>query len=162
MSLPTADLCDAHDAEIQVLELPWRSFGAVAAFSGAVHTVKCHEDNTLVRGALQEPGDGRVLVVDGGASLRCALVGDRLATLARDNGWAGIVVHGCIRDAKPIGEIEVGIFALGTCPRKSVKRNHGVRGEAVRVGNAIIAEGDWLAADEDGVVVASAPLSLEG
>lgn len=155
---PTADLCDDHDAEVQVAELPWRSFGAKPSFSGLVHTVKCHEDNTLVRAALASPGDGRVLVVDGGGSMRCALVGDRLATLAVESGWSGVVVYGCIRDAKPIAEIEVGVFALGTCPRKSVKRDQGVEGEPIRVGNALISEGDWLAADEDGVIIAPRPL----
>ncbi|MFN3196897.1 MAG: ribonuclease E activity regulator RraA [Bradymonadia bacterium] len=157
---PTADLCDEHADEIQVIELPWRSYGAVPAFSGTVHTVKCHEDNTLVREALTEPGNGRVLVVDGGGSFRCALVGDRLATKAVDNGWSGVLVYGCIRDSKPIGEIAVGVMALGTCPRKSIKRGHGVRGETLRFGNAVIAEGSWVAADEDGVIVATESLRL--
>lgn len=148
----TADLCDEHP-EAMVLELDLRSFGAVAVFDGPAVTVALHEDNSLVGQTLREPGEGRVLVVDGGGSRRRALVGDNLAQRAVDNGWAGIVVYGCIRDAEQIGSIAIGIKALGTHPRKTEKRGEGRRDEPVKFGGVTIEPGDHVYADADGVVV---------
>jgi len=148
----TADLCDEHpDAE--VLELAFVSYGAVPGFDGPAVTLALHEDNSLVGETLREPGEGRVLVVDGGGSRRRALVGDNLAQRAVDNGWAGIVVHGCIRDAQQIAGIGVGIKALGTNPRKTEKRGEGRRDIPVRFGGVTIRPGDHVYADLDGVVV---------
>lgn len=148
----TADLCDEHpDAE--VLELAFVSYGAVPGFDGPAVTVALYEDNSLVGETLREPGEGRVLVVDGGGSRRRALVGDNLAQRAVDNGWAGIVVHGCIRDAQQIAGIGVGIKALGTNPRKTEKRGEGRRDIPVRFGGVTIRPGDHVYADLDGVVV---------
>jgi regulator of ribonuclease activity A len=161
MSLATADLTDAHP-DLRVLELPLRDFGGRIAFHGPVSTLKVFEDNSLVRAAFEEPGAGRVLVVDGGGSLRCALVGDLLAELAARNGWAGAVVYGAIRDSTPIAGIDIGLKALATHPRKSVKRGEGQRDIPVSFGGLGIRPGDYLYADADGVVLAPGPVHLPG
>lgn len=155
MELLTTDLSDANPDTTQVLEPMLFHFGAVSAFHGPIRTVKVFEDNTLVRSALEQPGEGHVLVVDDGGSTRCALVGDRLAALARDGGWAGIVVYGCIRDSREIGEIEVGVMAVATHPRKSVKRGHGAQDLPLSFGGVTFEPGAWLYADEDGILVAA-------
>ncbi len=121
---PTADLMDEHP-DAQVAHPVLRAFGAKPCFSGPIHTVVAPEDNTLVRAELEKPGEGRVLVVDGLGSLRCALVGDNIAKLAVDNGWAGVVVNGCIRDSAVIASMDIGIHALATNPRKSIKADQG-------------------------------------
>jgi regulator of ribonuclease activity A len=154
----TADLYDSHGEALRVLAPMFRDFGGVRTFSGPASTVKVHEDNSLVRAALEEPGLGRVLVVDGGGSLRCALVGDNLAQIGQDNGWSGIVVYGCVRDAGPIGSIAIGVKALATNPRKSVKKGEGERDVTVRFAEAVIAPGDYVYADEDGIVIADTRL----
>lgn len=154
MSFTTADLFDAHGEACRVLEPALRSLGGRARFGGAVVTLKLHEDNSLVRDALGEAGEGRVLVVDGGGSLRCALVGDRLAAKGVENGWAGIVVWGCVRDAAILRTLDIGCMALATNPAKSVKRGQGLRDVPVTFLGATVAPGDWLYADEDGVLVA--------
>ncbi len=148
----TADVCDAHPGAA-VLEVSLRSFGAVPAFDGSAVTLAVFEDNTLVGDTLREPGKGRVLVVDGGGSMRRALVGDNLAQRAVDNGWAGLVVHGCIRDAQQIAAIEIGIKALGTHPRKTDKRGEGRRDLPIRFGGVTIHPGDHVYADLDGIVI---------
>lgn len=151
---PTADLCDDHGDAVQVLAGGFASYGGVAAFDGPVSTLSVFEDNSLVRDALEESGDGRVLVVAGGGSDRCALVGGNLGILAADNGWAGIVVDGCVRDAAELREAPVGIRARGTCPRRSVKRGAGDRDVPVTVAGVDLVPGAWLWADDDGIVVA--------
>ncbi|MFZ4499472.1 MAG: ribonuclease E activity regulator RraA [Burkholderiales bacterium] len=156
--LATADLCDAHDAEVTVLEPMLAHFGGVANFHGRVQTVKVFEDNVLIKAQLSTPGDGRVLVVDGGGSLRCALVGDLLAQMAIDNNWAGIVVFGAIRDSAPIGAMPIGVMALGTHPKKSIKKGAGDVGIAVTFAGQTIRPGVWLYADDDGVILADTPL----
>lgn len=160
MSTPpaTADLYDTHGEALRVLAPMFRDFGGLQTFAGPVATLKVYEDNSLVRAALEEPGQGRVLVVDGGGSLRCALVGDNLAALGHKNGWAGIVVYGCIRDAVPIGAIAIGVKAIATNPRKSVKKGEGERDVTLRFADVMIAPGDYLYADVDGVVVADKKL----
>ena len=155
----TADLYDDHGESLQVLAPIFRDFGGKRIFQGPVSTVKVFEDNSLVRSALEEPGEGRVLVVDGGGSMRCALVGDNLALLGQENGWAGIVVYGCIRDADPIGEINIGVKAMATNPRKSIKKGEGQRDISVRFADAVIEPGNYLYADADGVVLAIEQLS---
>ena len=119
MDISTADLCDAHADELQIAEPGLVTIGGAPAFGGPIATVQVLEDNVLVRQALEEPGQGRVLVIDGGGSLRCALIGDMLATLARDNGWAGVIVNGCVRDSRAIGTLEVGVMALATTPARA-------------------------------------------
>jgi regulator of ribonuclease activity A len=154
----TADLWDAHGAELQAVDPDFSDFGGLRRFCGPVTTVKVFEDNSLVRAALEEPGAGRVLVVDGGGSRRCALVGDTLAELARKGGWAGIVVNGCVRDVAMLGAVALGIRALGASPARSEKRGQGVRDVVLRFSGARFEPGCWLYADEDGVVVATRDL----
>lgn len=154
----TADLCDEFIDQIQVCEPVFRSFGKKSAFEGRVTTVKLFEDNTLVRTALESSSEGGVLVVDGGGSLRCALVGDRLAQLAIDNGWSGIIVYGCIRDTAVINEMEIGIKAINTIPRKSIKRGEGQMDIEVSFSGVTIKPGDYIYSDNDGIVVADRPL----
>ncbi|MBT8446862.1 MAG: ribonuclease E activity regulator RraA [Gammaproteobacteria bacterium] len=154
----TADLYDDHGESLQVLAPLFNNYGGNTEFAGPVVTLKVFEDNTLVREALEEAGAGRVLVVDGGGSLRCALVGDNIAELARANGWAGVVVYGCIRDAAQMGQMPVGVKALNTNPRKSVKKGVGDRDIPVRFADALIEPGSYLYADADGIVVAAEKL----
>ena len=158
MNFSTADLYDEHGESLRVALPVFRDFGGKDRFFGPVSTVKCHEDNSLVRAALEENGQGRVLVVDGGGSMRCALVGDMLAKLAEDNDWAGIVVNGCIRDSEAIKSIDVGIKALGTNPRKSVKKGAGDRDIEIEIAGIRIVPGNYLYADPDGVVISPAKL----
>jgi regulator of ribonuclease activity A len=148
----TADLCDAHE-DLQVLEHGLRDYGGRTRFHGEVRTLKLFEDNSLVRRALEGPGHGRVLVVDGGGSLRCALLGDMLGELAVKNGWAGVVVHGAVRDAEALGRLPLGVKALGTHPRKSHKRGEGQEDVPVRLLGVTVPPGWHLYADGDGVVV---------
>jgi regulator of ribonuclease activity A len=158
VSFATADLCDRHEGEVRVVDPGYRDYGGLERFSGPIATVKVHEDNSLVRAALETPGEGRVLVVDGGGSLRCALIGDVLAGLAQQNGWVGLLVYGCIRDAEAIAGIPIGLKALGTHPRKSVKKGAGDRDLPVTFSGVRFSPGDHLYSDRDGTVVASRPL----
>lgn len=155
MSFATADLCDAHGERLQVAEPVFQDFGASGAFEGGIATVRALEDNTQVRAMLETAGDDRVLVVDGGGSRRCALVGDRLAQLAIDNGWAGLVVFGCVRDSAALRQMPVGIKALGVCPRRSRKLGQGERDVAVAFAGVSFEPGAHLYADADGVVVSA-------
>jgi regulator of ribonuclease activity A len=149
----TTDLSDAHP-EAQVCDPVFRDFGKRAAFFGPIATLKVFEDNALVRSTLETPGAGRVLVVDGGGSLRCALVGGLLGKLAADNGWSGVVVHGCVRDLAELAVCDVGIKALAATPRKSEKGLHtGHADRVVRFAGVAFRPGAWLYADTDGVVV---------
>ena len=158
MDISTADLCDAHADELQIAEPGLVTIGGAPAFGGPIATVQVLEDNVLVRQALEEPGQGRVLVIDGGGSLRCALIGDMLATLARDNGWAGVIVNGCVRDSRAIGALEVGVMALATHPRKSGKLGQGSRDVPVSFAGVTFRPGQVVYADRDGIVVAARPL----
>ncbi|WP_088282159.1 ribonuclease E activity regulator RraA [Ideonella sp. A 288] len=155
----TCDLCDAHkndsDGAFRVLPPVFRDFGKRSAFCGEVATVKCHEDNTLVKAAVDSPGLGRVLVVDGGGSLRRALVGGNLGAAAARNGWAGVVVDGCVRDVAELAQCELGIRALAAMPLPTEKRNQGQADVPVQVQGVWVRPGDWLVADADGIVVMS-------
>ena len=148
----TADICDAYPDYVSVSDLPFRDFGGVTTFSGQVETVRCFEDNSMVRAALEQPGEGRVLAVDGGGSMRVALLGDRLGALALSNGWIGVVVEGCVRDVAILRELPLGIKALGSCPLRSNKRGEGQLGLMVRLGRMDVRSGWWLYADTDGVI----------
>ena len=156
----TADLYDAHGDRLQVAESAFRSFGARVAFHGPVATVKCHEDNSHVKAALAEPGHGRVLVVDGGGSRRRALVGDQIAASAVANGWAGVVVWGCIRDSAVVAGLDLGCLALGTVPAKTEKRGEGQRDVPVSFAGVRFEPGAHVYVDADGLVVA--PEALHG
>lgn len=158
MDFQTADLCDAHEGKLRVVTPMFRSYGGRTRFGGQIATLKVFEDNSLVRAALETPGQGRVLVVDGGGSMRCALVGDQLAQLGGKNGWSGVIVYGCIRDSRAIGTMDIGAFALGTHPLKSIKKGVGDADIAVSFGGVTFAPGEFVYADEDGVVVSATPL----
>jgi regulator of ribonuclease activity A len=159
--MTTCDLCDLHrndtDGNFRVLPPVFRDFGGRATFSGPVATVKCHEDNSLVKAAVDAAGRGRVLVVDGGGSLRRALVGGNLAAAAARNGWAGIVVDGCVRDAAELAQAAVGLRALALMPLPTEKRQQGQAEVPVLIQGVWVRPGDWLYADADGIVVMSAP-----
>ena len=163
MSFATADLCDQHENKIglslRVVAPLFLRFGGRPAFAGQIVTLKLFEDNSLVRATLGEPGAGKVLVVDGGGSLRCALLGDQLGVLAHKNGWEGIVVYGCIRDSAAIDAIDIGIRALATHPQKSVKKGIGERDIPVSFAGVRFQAGEWLYADEDGMIISTAPLN---
>jgi regulator of ribonuclease activity A len=149
----TADLWDEHGEELSSCELQFRQFGGVRAWSGRISTVRCHEDNALLRQRVSEPADGRVLVVDGGGSLGAALMGDMIGTLARDNGWAGVVINGAVRDVEALAQLELGVKALGSNPRKSAKSGAGELDVPVTFGGATFEPGAQLVSDEDGIVV---------
>ena len=158
MELLTTDLCDAHEEMVRVVEPMFNSFGGRASFFGRIATLKLFEDNSLVRKTLESAGEGRVLVIDGGGSLRRALVGDQLAALGVKNGWAGVVVYGCIRDSRAIGEMDIGVFAIDTHPMKTLKKNVGDADIPVTFGGVTFNPGEWLYADDDGVIVSESAL----
>jgi regulator of ribonuclease activity A len=150
----TTDLSDEFGEELQVCQSLFRDFGGRRRFCGPIATIKCFEDNSLVRDLVAEPGNGRVLVVDAGGSMRRAVLGDLLAKQALDHGWSGFVIYGCIRDSVAIGGMALGVKALGTHPLKTDKRGEGQRGVIVRFADATFAPDAWAYADEDGIVVA--------
>ncbi|MEL6627319.1 MAG: ribonuclease E activity regulator RraA [Bacteroidota bacterium] len=155
MEIVTADLWDEHAPALRLLNLELKSYGRHTSFYGEIVTLKVFEDNSWVRRILTEKGEGKVLIIDGGGSRRCALVGDNIAQLAIENGWKGIIVYGCIRDSKVINEMDIGIKAIGTCPVKSIKRNVGVEGESLCIDGTDIAPGTYVYADEDGVLLSA-------
>ncbi|MCB1929905.1 MAG: ribonuclease E activity regulator RraA, partial [Rhodocyclaceae bacterium] len=162
MTFQTADLCDEYDERVRVVApMGFRSFGGRPAFGGPITTIKAFEDNSLVRTALEGGGEGRVLVVDGGGSMRCAMVGDQLALLGVTNGWSGILVYGCIRDSAAIGEMDIGVMALATHPRKSVKKGIGERDITVNFGGIAFVPGQHLYADADGILVSDVAADLK-
>lgn len=156
----TADLCDAFPDRVTVAEPLFRDWGGAARFAGPIETLRVFEDNALLRRALESEGLGRVLVVDGGGSLRTALLGGRLALLAQENGWSGIVVHGCVRDVAELAATRVGVKALNTSPKTSAKAGRGERGVPVTFAGVTFTPGHWLYADQDGVVIAASELLL--
>jgi regulator of ribonuclease activity A len=159
MDVQVADLCDEFIGEIQIAEPIFKSFGAKAAFGGQVSVVKVFEDNVLVKKRLQqEKGDGRVLVVDGGGSTGCALMGDKVAGIARDNGWAGLIIYGCIRDSVEVAEVPIGVIALETRPNKSNKEGKGDYDVQVSFAGATFNSGDYVYVDPDGLIVAERDL----
>jgi regulator of ribonuclease activity A len=158
MPFNTAELCDAHEQDLHVVESMFYRYGRLTAFDGPIATVKCYEDNSKVREALLEAGDGRILVVDGGGSQRRALLGDMLGGLAVKNGWKGIVINGCIRDSEAIDQLEIGVRALGTIPLKTHRRGDGQRDVSVSFAGVTFRPGEHLYADADGIVVAARPL----
>ena len=152
MTFKTADLCDEHSDTLQIAEPGMDGFGGRARFYGKISTVKCFEDNSLVREAVGEPGEGRVLVVDAGGSRRCAMLGDMLAAKAVENGWSGVIMNGLIRDSADIAAMDLGVKALGTHPLKSVKKGVGERDVEVRFAGLRFVPGEFVYADEDGIV----------
>jgi regulator of ribonuclease activity A len=160
IDIVTPDICDDFP-EVAILDPLFSNFGGLDAFHGPVRTVKCFEDNSMVRLAVAEPGEGAVLVVDAGGSMRCALLGDMLAEQAISNGWAGIVMYGCVRDVDILATLELGVQALASHPRKSEKRGEGQRDIDVTFAGVTIRPGQWLYADNNGILIADERLALE-
>ena len=158
MTFKTADLCDDHAGQLQVVQPGFNDYGGNKVFSGPISTVKCFEDNSKVRAQLSTPGNGRVLVVDAGGSFRCAMLGDILAAMGVENGWAGVVMYGLIRDSDDISRMDLGVKALGTYPQKSEKRDLGDIDVEVKFHGASFRPGDYLYADHDGIVLSPKPL----
>lgn len=158
MPFKTADLYDDHGEALGVVAPGFSNFGGRAAFFGPVRTVKCFEDNSRVKALANSPGAGAVMVVDAGGSMRCALVGDLVAAAAAENGWAGIVMYGCVRDSGDLAGIDLGIKALGTNPRKSTRRDEGQVDIPVEIGGVAFQPGDWVYSDVDGIVVSKTEL----
>jgi len=153
----TADLVDDIGPDVRSCDTQFRQFGGRTTFAGTIHTVRCFEDNALLKSMLSEAGEGAVLVVDGGASLHSALVGDVIAGLGQSNGWAGIIVNGAVRDAAQLGTLDIGIKALGTNPRKSSKSGAGERDIEVEFGGISFVPGEFVYSDDDGIVVVGKP-----
>lgn len=159
MSFQTADLYDANEGKVNVCLPLFQSYGSIYKFYGKIVTIKCYEDNTLVGDTLRnENGKGKVLVIDGGGSLRCALVGDMIAAAAVKNEWAGIIVFGCIRDSVEINQMNIGIKALNTNPMKTVKRKTGLLNEVVNFANVTFHPNAYVYSDEDGILVSEIAL----
>ena len=160
MAFKTADLYDQYETQVRVCDPIFRDFGGRRAFYGAVVTVKCFEDNTQIKALLAEPGAGRVLVADAGGSPRCAMLGDLIAASAVAQGWAGVILFGCVRDTDELAGMDLGVKALAANPRKSQRRGEGQRDLAVSFAGVSFAPGDWVYADADGILVAAARLDL--
>lgn len=153
LTVSTADLWDERGPELTSVALNFTDFGDKVSFSGPARTVRCFEDNALVKSVLSEPGDGSVLVIDGGGSIATALMGDMIAELAIGNGWVGIVINGAVRDRERLASLDLGIKALASNPRKSGKTGEGEHDVTVEIGGAMIRPGAMIFADADGVVV---------
>lgn len=156
--MKTADLVDAHGDGVQFCNLPFLKLGKRRSFAGPIATVKCFEDNALLKSELQKAGDGRIMVVDGGASSRVALLGDQIAMILRDNGWAGIIINGSVRDSAEIDEMDVGVFCLSVTPKKSVKDGAGKANIPVQFGGVTFTPGAHAYVDADGVLTSSRDL----
>ena len=152
---PTADLVDDIGPDVRSCDLQLRQFGGRSAFAGRISTVRCFQDNALLKAVLSEPGGGGILVIDGAGSLHAALVGDVIAELGRGNGWSGLIINGAVRDASTLRTLDIGIKALGTNPRKSMKTGAGQRDVPVTFGGVTFAPGDVAYSDDDGIVVTS-------
>jgi len=157
----TPELCDRYGDALSVLEPGLKSFGGQSSFLGQAVTIKAFEDNSLVREFVSQPGQGRVLVVDGGASMRRAMLGDMLAEKALNNGWQAILIHGCIRDCEAISQMPIAVFALGTHPMKTEKLGAGQSQVPVTVQGCLIKPDDWVAGDPNGVVTSASSLVIE-
>jgi regulator of ribonuclease activity A len=161
MPWSTPDLCDAHPDKVSVSDIQWQNFGGENRFCGEIVTVKCFEDNSLVKERCSKPGEGKILVVDGGGSMRCALLGDMIAAEAVKNAWAGLLIYGCVRDIEILRQLKLGVKALGAMPLKTEKRGFGDLNRAVRFGGLEFIPGQFLYADDNGVVVSAQALSFE-
>jgi regulator of ribonuclease activity A len=150
---PTADLYDEHGDTLTSCDTQFRQFGRRTRFEGEIVTVRCHEDNALLKQVVREPGAGKVVVVDAGGSDHCAMLGDKMAEIAATNGWEGLIINGAVRDAALLASLDIGIKALATNPRKSLKHGSGQQNVVVAFGGAVFTPGSRLVSDEDGIVV---------
>lgn len=160
--LTTCDLYDHHEADARVIHAQFGDFGARTSFCGKAVTARCHEDNSVVKRLAAQPGRGKVMIVDGAGSLRCALLGDMIAQNAVDNGWEGIIILGAVRDRALLAAMDIGVKALGTTPRKSVRRDVGDIDIAIEMGGVLILPGDQIFADPDGVLILSPDMAANG
>ena len=158
MSFKTADLCDENSDQVQIVAPGLTNFGGKSRFHGSIVTVKSLNDNSKVREQIWSPGEGRVLVVDNEASTSCAMLGDMMAAKAIENGWAGIVINGCIRDSVDVGGMDIGVKALATNPLRSVKEGRGESGIELEFLGAVFRPGEYLYSDEDGILLSARPL----
>jgi regulator of ribonuclease activity A len=159
--IKTSDLLDKYDNAVRVAEGNiFRDFGKRRSFSGKIVTVKCFEDNPLIRKMLEQPGEGRVLVVDGRASMNCALLGDTMAAIAVRNRWEGIVINGCVRDSSELSQLDIGIRGLGTNPRKSGKKGEGEINVNVAFAGVTFIPGEHIYCDEDGMILSFYDLAV--
>lgn len=161
MQYVTPDLCDAYP-DVAVVEPIFANFGGRDSFGGQIVTVKCFEDNSVVKAQVEQPGKGKVMVVDGGGSLRRAMLGDMLAARAADNGWEGIIIYGCVRDVDVLADINLGVQALGSHPMKTEKRNIGDLNVEVTFGGVTFRPGEYVYADNNGIIVATHELKMPG
>ena len=159
--LSTPDLCDQFPDDVLVLDPLFNDYGGKSSFYGQVITIKCFEDNSVVKALLDEPGLGRVIVMDGGGSLRRSILGDMLAANAVKNGWSGLVINGCIRDCDEIAPLDLGVKALNTHPMKTDKRGIGDKNVPVTFAGQTINSGDWIYADRNGIVVSRTELKQD-
>ena len=150
MTYSTADLADREGADVRSCDVQFRQYGGRAEFAGRIRTVTCFQDNALLKKVLSEPGEGQVLVIDGGGSVHTALIGDLIAELGRSNGWSGVVVNGAVRDSAVLAGMDFGIKALGTNPRKSTKNGDGLLDQVVQLGGVRFVPGEYLVSDQDG------------
>ncbi|RLL55909.1 RraA family protein [Mariprofundus sp. EBB-1] len=155
----TTDLYDDYLEALQVAAPIFRDFGGRSSFHGQIVTLKAFEDNTFLKAAFETDGKGKVLVVDSAGSLRCAMMGDVMAALGASNGWEGVIIHGCIRDSADVGKVDIGAKALATIPRKTVKRNQGVMDIPVHFADVTFNPGEYLYADEDGIVISKTKIA---
>jgi len=160
MDIVTADLFDRYNDKVDVCDLPFRNFGGRTSFFGPCQTLKLFEDHSPIREACGEPGRGRILIVDAGGSLRVGVFGDRIAAFAIEQGWAGIIISGAIRDSTVVAKLNLGIKALGTTARRAMDKTQGQIGGIVGFGNAVFHPGDWVYADADSVIVSRTELDL--
>lgn len=157
MAQATADLADREGPEVRSCDVQFRNLGGRAAFEGRIRTVTCFQDNALLKKVLSEPGDGQVLVIDGGGSLHAALIGDVIAEIGRSSGWSGVIINGAVRDSAVLAGMDFGVKALGTNPRKSTKTGEGTVDEVVELGGVRFVPGEYVVSDQDGVVVVTEP-----
>ena len=162
MDFSTPDLCDRFPDQIDVCEPMFNNYGAISSFGGEIVTIKCYEDNSLVKQTASTPGTGKVMIVDGGGSLRRALLGDLIAKDAVKNGWEGFIIYGCIRDVDIICQLEIGVQALDTMPLKTEKKGIGELNVSVNFGGVTFNPGEFVYADNNGVIVSGKPLDLNG
>lgn len=159
--LSTPDICDANEGLVRVLDPIFNDYGKHLSFFGQAVTIKCFEDNSIVKELVATPGEGRVIVMDGGGSMRRAILGDMLAEKAANNGWAGLIINGCIRDVDEIGDTPIGVKALNVHPMKTEKRGLGDLNVPVQMAGQVIEPGQWVYADRNGVVLSDNPLAVE-
>lgn len=156
--IATADIADIHDTEVRSCDIQFCNFGGKTEFCGEIHTISCFQDNGLVKKTLNSPGEGKVLVVDGHASMHTALMGDMIAEAGVENGWAGVIINGPIRDSAEVAKMNFGCKALGSNPRKSAKDGIGKENVVLRLGGIDFVPGEFVYADSDGVVVSESPV----